>query len=735
MIHFLFSSMVAFSHTGLRDRQRKNGAGHVVSWWIAGVALTTVLLLVGGGLACGPDSSNGQDGGNWLDGGRDGDLVDAGGDAGQQMTCSAETCPDGCCQQGRCVDVSDKTCGRGGVTCTDCAAVGLACDLETYQCCSLASCHKIGVERGDLVFHGEPITTPGVLGYPQQMRILFFETLARDVGLYDAFWGPDVFTWDDRVMATGHRTVWTGIDVVAHKGVMDLQANGDVVVIRPTESMRQDVDLDAMVDRFSSFSSARVEPLPGLFLRWTQWGLNEIDWFTPTLANHWRQLHGIDVASLPVPRRFQPSADLSEDVYTDIDSSEFWARNVTAGSRLAWAIVWGMRQMQGQDVRQHFFHDLDMVAAIDTAYPGLVAWWLLEKGWGKPVTSEVSVEVFVRSEGARDWAGSALAKVPFALDIEARIEGQLTGVTVSVACDASGSPVSTQTADLPTHITLDASCLYQQSGWYAPTIRVERDGQTVAIGKAIAVATPHARSVHRGDIALWASPAVLPSDEGYQTQVYLASVESMGLEAGVYDSFWGEDLETWDDTDAVVGQRAFWGHVQYMNSTEDYPIPDGFDIVVFRPTETMRQAVDVDAAVSQTVTGTYSQPLWGVFLAWLDWARSNESWLSSNPGLFAQWQTLWGMDLQTACPPIDFDYSPALGSLGHTDLDSALFWARDMDCSSLAAWQTIWGWYVSGGEDVRQVFLNHHDVVGAVDAIAPAQMGWWLDNAGYVHRP
>jgi hypothetical protein len=273
--------------------------------------------------------------------------------------------------------------------------------------------------------------------------------------------------------------------------------------------------------------------------------------------------------------------------------------------------------------------------------------------------------------------------------------------------------------------------VYEEPQWLSPVVEVVWEGKTVATGRAIAAVTPSTVDVEVGDIIMFGSPALTPRSATYQTQAYLSFVQASGTQVALYDPFWGPGLGTWDDSTSELGQRAFWGHVELAQAQGPYPVKDGFDLVVLRPTVLMHSAVDMGAASNRVLTGSYSQPFVGLFLDWSAWGRTNIAWIAARPELPLRWGELYGVDLFGLAPAEHYQYSPGLGSLAHTDLASPLFWQRDADCSSTSAWKIIWGWYQTQGEPVRSAFLNDPAAVSAVDAISPGQLAWWLVDRGY----
>jgi hypothetical protein len=86
-------------------------------------------------------------------------------------TCSAATCPSGCCAiengRPRCLAGIDGTaCGGGGDACTDCAAEGRSCEVDTRECsagtCDASNC--AGCCVGDLCLQGSDVASCGAAG-------------------------------------------------------------------------------------------------------------------------------------------------------------------------------------------------------------------------------------------------------------------------------------------------------------------------------------------------------------------------------------------------------------------------------------------------------------------------------------------------------------------------------------------------------------------------------------------
>jgi hypothetical protein len=240
-------------------------------------------------------------------------------------------------------------------------------------------------------------------------------------------------------------------------------------------------------------------------------------------------------------------------------------------------------------------------------------------------------------------------------------------------------------------------------------------------------------STQKGDILVYGNWEVDQEDPTYSTAMYLAFMASIARDMSVYTSFWGK-MRTWDNTSAPRkgGRRCFWGHIDIATVDGYSPSTDGWDvIVILRPNSTFMSVIDLNqmAYKASEGAGAYNQPFYSAFMNWVKrLAKTSNHWLSS-PELQQLWLSNYGVDVNA--PEIErLQTSPYLGT-EYTDINDWRFWKRSMDCSSTVAWAMIWGWYCapsSGGEQVRSFFLNNLDAVGAVDAIAPGQLAWWLST-------
>ena len=237
-------------------------------------------------------------------------------------------------------------------------------------------------------------------------------------------------------------------------------------------------------------------------------------------------------------------------------------------------------------------------------------------------------------------------------------------------------------------------------------------------------------AIQKGDILVYGYQAVDQENSAYESQMYLAFMQTISQKMGTYAPFWeaGGPLLTWDNTDVPMGKRYFWGHIGIALKDGDCPLLDGYEIVVLRPTAALTAVVNFDQIVEKyrsalETTGPYNQPFYPAFMNWVKRLAKNQNhWLNS-PKLQQLWLSNYGVDV--TAPEIErLQVSSYLGT-EYTDINDWRFWERSLDCSSLAAWAIIWGWYANF-EQVRSLFLNNLKAVAAVDAIAPGQLAWWL---------
>ncbi len=183
-----------------------------------------------------------------------------------------------------------------------------------------------------------------------------------------------------------------------------------------------------------------------------------------------------------------------------------------------------------------------------------------------------------------------------------------------------------------------------------------------------------------------------------------------------------------------MGNRYYWGHIEIATADDEYSIPDGFSLVVLRPTAEMLAIVDTIAAADKllAVAGTtpYSQPFVGVFLKWLKHTDLTDNWYGTNAQDRSFWANSFGLDLNALPTTTQMQYAPQLATEPYSNITQDAFWQRDLDCSSVTMWALIWGWHQMDSA-AAPYFLNHLDRVASIDALSPGQVAWWLVHVGY----
>ncbi|MFP4086394.1 MAG: hypothetical protein ACLFUL_06330 [Desulfobacteraceae bacterium] len=264
----------------------------------------------------------------------------------------------------------------------------------------------------------------------------------------------------------------------------------------------------------------------------------------------------------------------------------------------------------------------------------------------------------------------------------------------------------------------------------------------VLMSLAVFVAEKSAYAIYaeRGDIVLWGNKIVEYGDPGYTSQrVYLGHVH-MARQAGIYDSFFGGPLHTWDDQDVSTGgaptqEKYVWQHVEVQTQDGEVDEKNVDEIVVLKPKAAMRNSVNIDLMASfyqefrysqdETGLSTYNQPLPFSFFRWVKHAYYEDlafAWLSDARNI---WIDLYGVD---PANPVPQNQAQSYVTNDIEDLD---FFLRSTDCSSMTAWSVLAGMNYYN-PNYRNVFLTDQAAVNAVDCMAPGQVAYYLWNRGWV---
>jgi len=298
------------------------------------------------------------------------EYVDAGGDAELRLHCDGEVTTTEMCgfDEPGIHEVTAELLRGGEVVASERALVALAAT-------------GIPAEQGDIALWGQPAVRPDDPRFETQVFRTWVQRPGLLAGVGAPFFGDGTHTWDDTATAVDERYVWNHVEVVGSTGPYSAPEDADLLLLRPTGAV--DLDLAAMAQRHDATFNAYARPFFGGFVRWVQSG--EAEGIDDTQIAHWATTAGIDLATLPTPQMMQHSPYLDPADYTDIASERFWARDTNCSNTTVWSWVWGTYQAQGEGVRERFLDDLDEVAAVDTATPGVFAWWLVENGYAEVV--------------------------------------------------------------------------------------------------------------------------------------------------------------------------------------------------------------------------------------------------------------------------------------------------------------------------------------------------------------
>ncbi|KKP78613.1 MAG: hypothetical protein A2271_01915 [Candidatus Moranbacteria bacterium RIFOXYA12_FULL_35_19] len=235
----------------------------------------------------------------------------------------------------------------------------------------------------------------------------------------------------------------------------------------------------------------------------------------------------------------------------------------------------------------------------------------------------------------------------------------------------------------------------------------------------------------KGDVVVYGYSAVDQNDEKYESQMYLAFMETIAQRGRLYAPFWEDGgnspLRSWDNTPGPLenNKNYFWGHIE-IALEDEFANADGWDaVVVLSPTISFRMIMSLDQVVEKyesfcETAGPYNQPFYPVFTDWLKKQASDSNHWLNDPEIQEVWSAEYGIDLIS--PMYQYRYE-------HTDIDDEEFWKRPSDCSSTLAWSIIWGWRLRSSQ-VREMFLNSPELIASIDAIAPGQLAWWIVNRG-----
>ena len=240
----------------------------------------------------------------------------------------------------------------------------------------------------------------------------------------------------------------------------------------------------------------------------------------------------------------------------------------------------------------------------------------------------------------------------------------------------------------------------------------------------------------RGAIVVYGNEIADYGEPAYNAQQIYTSFQAMARESGIYNSFFGGPLDTWDDRNVATGgaptQKKFvWGHIEIQTEGAEITLDGCSKIAVLSPNLAMQESVNIDHMVSKyeqfasnedVGLSTYNQPLPFMFLKWAQTMSNAGSWIAGAGNI---WRDLYGIELFNPLPQNKAqDYVT-------NDIEDPDFLLRSADCSSRTAWSILMGMNYYNPQ-YRDRFLTDQAAVNAVDCMAPGQMAYYLWNAGWV---
>jgi len=248
-----------------------------------------------------------------------------------------------------------------------------------------------------------------------------------------------------------------------------------------------------------------------------------------------------------------------------------------------------------------------------------------------------------------------------------------------------------------------------------------------------------AYDVKYGDIIIFGNYEPKYGVAGYETIKYLAFMQEIGRNSGIYNHFFGFPIETWDDrslhelrllkeTPKYFNgdfnlKRTFWGHVEIVTENKELDINfETWDIIaVLRPNAEMKKYVSIDALTDRYLAMLansygYNQPFIYIFMRWA--FNAHIDWFSTET--YDLWARIYKLERQSFIDIPAQDYIT-------NDIADPNFVYRTIDCSSLTMWSIIYGMSIYN-YDYRNLILNNDLAAAAIDCISPAQVGWWLYN-------
>lgn len=240
-----------------------------------------------------------------------------------------------------------------------------------------AVANTVNAQRGDFLLFGSAAVNQSHLKYGSQMYLALEHLRARQARIYDPFFGPNFWTWDDSIYPMGERYFWGHIEICCSDNrVIDLGICDKVVVLRPTDSMRSLVDIEAIITKLEMTAYGDYnQPYTFVDIKWLlDYAIDNVDWINEATINRWSH-YGINFNDFDPEAAAQSGPAIGTSVHYDIFEPEFWQRDIDCSTITLWAVIWGF-EMETGGLRDFFLENHKAVNAVDCVTPGGAIYFL-----------------------------------------------------------------------------------------------------------------------------------------------------------------------------------------------------------------------------------------------------------------------------------------------------------------------------------------------------------------------
>lgn len=234
----------------------------------------------------------------------------------------------------------------------------------------------VNAQEGDFLLFGSAAVKQSHPKYGWQMYLALEQLRERQAKICEPFFGSNFWTWDDSIYPMGERYFWGHIEICCSDRVVDSGICDTVVVLRPTDSMRRLVDIEAMV---AIYIEARAygsynQPYTFVDIMWLlDYAIDNVDWINEATIDRWSH-YGINFNDFNPEAAAQYGPALGTSAHYDIFEPEFWQRDKNCTFAL-WAAIWGFEIRTG-GLRDLFLKNHKAVNAIDCVAPGGAIYFL-----------------------------------------------------------------------------------------------------------------------------------------------------------------------------------------------------------------------------------------------------------------------------------------------------------------------------------------------------------------------